>query len=479
MEDSKRKTTFSKESCSMCNHKYRCEQHTERCCSEGFQNKDNFLSEESKKPTRRRKLGMSNQNLNNDRLSEREELVSNEELRRVSSNCEQNLDQCFGRRYSENSLKIETDGRNYLSPGYSCDGTSNLSRQSSSYGISDNCPSPNPSSSDESYHHSKNDDLPQNMLSDGMVPHYREGYQSKDDTSNDTGQIPISGSSPMYESSFHVPEHGTSVEIPVESSISSDQDLYGDQTSCVQASGFIPPQFGKSNQGYLGTSTGSSGKHISPGHGYTPGNNHASPELSTATLPSLYSDNSTGGDQLSDSRIPVIPYQSPEDFDHSVVMVPPPPSESSQYGDGSSSANQSSDHRIPELYYKDDDCEVLSNNIPDQKERSLSPHGMQYEPEFQERHRTDDEDDKAIQEQRGCEADFPEIASRLSYSCDDDRDSPDSRGFFMGLDSSTHDDHESLQSCDSELSNRNTVDRSDDDVIVITPRMVDIQETRM
>lgn len=323
----------------MCGHNYDNSQHSEQHSSEELQSKENISSHESEKPVRRRKVAMSNPHLNRSSLSEREEPVSNEDLRsRASLKSGQNLDQCLNNNnYGGSSLQIETDGRNYLSPGYGYEDGASLSRQSSAYGISDNCPSPNPSSSDESYHSKDDDHHHSHMLlqSDGMLPLYSESYQSKDDHHDD--QIPSDDTSPLYGQSYHAPEHGTVVDIPVHGFISPDHKLYGDS--------FTPGQYGTSNKGYLGTSTASSPGHMSPSYGCIgdAGHDHFSTDLSTATLPSssLYGGNGTN--QLPDSRIPELSYQSPQDsnHDHSTVTVPPPSSASSQYDDNGTDANQS------------------------------------------------------------------------------------------------------------------------------------------
>ena len=276
------------------------------------------MNQECKKPARRRKVGMSNQSLNVS-LSERQELAANEGR---NSGCLPSKP-----NYGENSLHVETDGRNFLSPRYGY-GDSHLSRQSSAYGISDNCPSPNPSSSDESYHSKDEDQC--NMLSpDGVLALYGESCQ---DNHHDD-QIPSDGMHPFGQS-YHTSEHGG------EGFISPSHELY-------RASNDIPPRYGASNKGYEGNSAGSTGDHISPNYGYLSGD-HFSTDLSAATSPSLY-----GCNQLPDcSRIPGVSYQSPQDFDHSTVMVPPPPSSvSSQYGDTSTGTNQSPERRIPELNY--------------------------------------------------------------------------------------------------------------------------------
>ena len=272
---------------------------------------DNNSGQESKKPTRRRKIGTSNQNLNRVSLSERQEQVGDEERRTGFLQSEPN----YG---NNNSLQVETDGHNYLSPHYG-DGETHLSRQSSAYGISDNCPSPNPSSSDESYHSKDDDRSSRNVLSpDGMLALYGEGYQGHHD-----GQI-----HPLFGQSYSG-EHATVVD----GFTSPEHELYRG------ASNDTPLQYGASNKGYEGNSTGSTGDHLSPNHGYISGD-HFSTGLSAAVSPSLY-----GCNQLRDSRIP------DSDHDHSTMMVPPPSSVSSQLGDTSTGTNQSPERTIPWLDY--------------------------------------------------------------------------------------------------------------------------------
>ncbi len=328
----------------MCGHHYDNSQHSGQRSSEELQTKENNSSQESKNPVRRRKMGMSNQNLNKVHLSE-EELAFKERRSRVSLlQCGQNLDQCLeNSNCSGNSPKIESDGRNYLSPGYGYDdGESSLSRQSSAYGISDNCPSPNPSSSDESYQTKDDDQRSQTMSpSDGILPLYGESYQSKGDHQDD--QIPSGGMHPLYGKSYHTPERDTVEHTPVHGFISPDREVYGEH-KLYGASG--DTQYGTSNKGYLGTSAHSSTGPISPYYDNIP----ISTKFSSLPSSSLYGDN-----QLSDSRAPGLSYQSPQDSDqyHSTIMVPPPSvASSSQYGDTSTGGNQSSEIGIPALNYQ-------------------------------------------------------------------------------------------------------------------------------
>lgn len=345
--------------CCMCRHNCDNCHRAEKLSSDELQNKENISNKE--KPVRRRKVGMNNLNLDKGCLSEREEPAA-EEQSRSSVKSGQNLD---NNNYVRNSVKIETDGCNFLSPGYGYDdGDSYLSRQSSTYGISDNCPSPNPStaSSEDSYqsrdniHHNS-----QNMLlpSNGMVPVYSDSCQSRDDVGYHDDQIPSDGMPPLY--SHHAPEHGTFLEISVHDFTPPQHELYGRQN--VYGSSFTPPQFGASSNSHLGMS--SAAGHLSPNYGDVSGSghDHHSTDLSTATLP--YSP-PHGTNQLPDDRIPG---QSPLDsgYNHSTVMVPPPSSESSQCGDHSNSTNSLSEHRIPELHilpsYKlDEDLSLLDHD---------------------------------------------------------------------------------------------------------------------
>ena len=315
LEDSKRRCTTStlceeQQCCCVCRHNYDSRHPIERRSSDELQSKENI----SEKPARRRKVGISNPNLDTACLSEREEPVEE----RGSLKSGQSLN---NNNYVRNSMKIEPDGCHFLSPGFGYnDGDSLLSRHSSTYGISDNCPSPNPStgSSEDSYHSRDNiHHHGQSMLpNDIMVPPYGDSCQSRDNIAYHDYQVPSDGR-PLF--THRAPVHSTCLEIPVHNFTPPQHELYGRQDLYGAFSdSFMAQQFG-----------GSTGDH--------------STDLPTATLPQPQSTN-----QLSGRRIHG---QSPLDCDHnqSTVMAPPPSSPSSQYGDHDNSGNCSSQHKVPGL----------------------------------------------------------------------------------------------------------------------------------
>ena len=516
LEDSKRRRTAptlceeQQLCCCMCRHNYESCHRTERRSSGELQSKENISNKE--KPVRRRKVGLSNLNLDKGCLSEREEPA--EEQSRSSLKSGQSLD---NNNYVRNSLKIETDGCNFLSPGYGYDdGDSYLSRHSSTYGISDNCPSPNPStgSSEDSYqsrhnvHHNA-----QNMLlpNHGTVPLYSNSCRSGEDTGYHDDQIPSDGMRPLY--SNHSPDHGTFLEIPIHDFTPPQHELYGRQN--LYDDSFTPPQFGASDNSYLGMS--SSVGHLSHivGDESGSGHDHHSTDFSAATLPSssLHKTN-----QLSGERIPG---QSPldSDYNHSTVIVPPPSSTSSQCGDHSNSINHLSQHGIPKLYVPpsynlgedlflpdydannpsydskmlEDGGQLDNDNIPDQKAFSEERSVLETEARFQKSSLgkpSSPEQTMCVKEDLTSDVGSMESLGDKSLSqahrdscltqgqrISDDKDQDEFSVALHRKNSGGHLHQVSPKSSRSEESDTNMVDRLRD--VIITPGMCDVQETRM
>ncbi|XP_028405868.1 uncharacterized protein LOC114528434 isoform X2 [Dendronephthya gigantea] len=286
LEDSKREREERK---FCCGHDHSSKQRT---TMEQLK-RENLPSVEIRRSMRRRKIGTNSQNLQHVCLSERDELVSSEEMSPRNRATDK---PCLS---GGTPVNFESNGSKHLSPEPNYDdGSCYLSRQSSAYGISDNCPSPNSSSSDESYQSKDDYQNGSEMPHNGILPLYGETYQLKDDNNHIQSNDSIA---PEYSEGCHEPE----MEVPVFQFALPDgeQNMYGRKH-------FIPHEsYGTSNPGYIETSNGSS-------------LNCPSTDISSSTTPSVFGASSI---QICDSKIIGLNYQSPQDHsdpDHSSVGIP-------------------------------------------------------------------------------------------------------------------------------------------------------------
>ncbi|XP_028405869.1 potassium voltage-gated channel subfamily KQT member 1-like isoform X3 [Dendronephthya gigantea] len=217
LEDSKREREERK---FCCGHDHSSKQRT---TMEQLK-RENLPSVEIRRSMRRRKIGTNSQNLQHVCLSERDELVSSEEMSPRNRATDK---PCLS---GGTPVNFESNGSKHLSPEPNYDdGSCYLSRQSSAYGISDNCPSPNSSSSDESYQSKDDYQNGSEMPHNGILPLYGETYQLKDDNNHIQSNDSIA---PEYSEGCHEPE----MEVPVFQFALPDgeQNMYENQGDCPQ-----------------------------------------------------------------------------------------------------------------------------------------------------------------------------------------------------------------------------------------------------
>lgn len=330
LEDCERRASLNVckelQSCSVCGHN--CENDAPAERRERLQNKGNNCSQDVKKTVRRRKIALGKIT-----LSESGESDQSQNKRLANSVS------CRGSNNQGAVVQFKTDGPHFLSPGYGSHDDRPLSRQSSAYGISDNCPSTNPSSSDESCHSKDEEHDRKNLIqSNGIVPMYGENCCAEGLCPKPSHSAPLLdgdfiATSDIYR--YHVPERETAGVISEHGFVPSV--LHGKGTECGGVcGGVLCCQRGSINPGYTAHSYDSSAGHVSA--------SDFTDEQYLTGIPLVTSYDCGNTSQAGDSSTTGVVRQSPH------------------YGESSNSQN--SDLKVPEHLYQSASTDSVSGPPP-------------------------------------------------------------------------------------------------------------------